>query len=72
MDGERTFITMPGLELSMKEKWFEHIKINNYDYIYVSGYELERKKWRHFNKNITTKESISKNHFRSRTKIEFY
>lgn len=42
-DGERTFITMPGLELSMKEKWFEHIKINNYDYIYVSGYELEGK-----------------------------
>ena len=34
---------MPGLELSMKEKWFEHIKINNYDYIYVSGYELEGK-----------------------------
>lgn len=40
-DGERTFITMPGLELSMKKDWFNHLNINDYDYIYLSGYELE-------------------------------
>lgn len=40
-NGERTFITMPGLELAMKKEWFNHLDMKKYDYIYVSGYELE-------------------------------
>lgn len=40
-DGERTFITVPGIETKWKEEWFKNINIDEYDYIYVSGYELE-------------------------------
>lgn len=40
-DGERTFITVPGIEVNWKREWFERIDIQEYDYIYVSGYELE-------------------------------
>lgn len=40
-NGERTFITMPGLELAMRKEWFNHLDMKKYDYIYVSGYELE-------------------------------
>lgn len=42
-NGERTFITMPGLELAMRKEWFNHLDMKTYDYIYVSGYELEGK-----------------------------
>ncbi|NOU70342.1 ribokinase [Paenibacillus sp. LMG 31458] len=40
-DGERTFITIPGIESRWERRWFEHIELCAYDYIYVSGYELE-------------------------------
>lgn len=40
-NGERTFVTMPGLELAMRKEWFNHLDMKKYDYIYVSGYELE-------------------------------
>lgn len=39
--GERTFITIPGIETRWEEHWFSHIDLSAYDYIYVSGYELE-------------------------------
>ncbi|TDQ41110.1 PfkB family carbohydrate kinase [Aureibacillus halotolerans] len=40
-DGERTFITVPGIEHSWKEEWFDHIDMRDYDYIYISGYSFE-------------------------------
>lgn len=39
--GERTFITMPGIETKMKESFFNKYNIIDYDYIYISGYEAE-------------------------------
>ncbi|GGE54765.1 sugar kinase [Pullulanibacillus camelliae] len=39
--GERTFITMTGIENDWKPEWFEHIDIFAYDYIYLSGYTFE-------------------------------
>ncbi|CAH8768516.1 PfkB family carbohydrate kinase [Paenibacillus dendritiformis] len=40
-DGERTFITIPGIETRWKSSWFEQAGVEQYDYIYLSGYELE-------------------------------
>ncbi len=40
-DGERTFITMAGLETHWKSEWFHSIDIGDYDFIYVNGYEVE-------------------------------
>ena len=40
-DGERTFITLPGIETKWKPAWFEQRRVEQYDYIYLSGYELE-------------------------------
>jgi len=40
-DGERTFITIPGIETKWKPAWFERHDLGQYDYIYLSGYELE-------------------------------
>lgn len=39
--GERTFLSVPGLEINWQEKWFKDLDIAAYDYIYLSGYELE-------------------------------
>lgn len=40
-DGERSFITVPGIEHEFKKEWVEPIDSSNYDNIYVSGYEME-------------------------------
>ncbi|MDQ6423138.1 PfkB family carbohydrate kinase [Paenibacillus sp. LHD-117] len=40
-DGERTFITIPGIESRWERRWFEHLDLDRYDYLYISGYELE-------------------------------
>ncbi|MDD9149352.1 PfkB family carbohydrate kinase [Sporolactobacillus sp. CQH2019] len=42
-NGERTFLTIPGIETKWQSDWFEQINIKDYDYFYVSGYELEGK-----------------------------
>ncbi len=39
--GERSFITVPGLETRMREEWFAPFDIASYDYFYISGYEAE-------------------------------
>lgn len=39
--GERTFITVPGIETSWRQEWFRSVNFTDYTYIYVSGYELE-------------------------------
>lgn len=39
--GERTFITVPGIEQHWDESWFKKINLSDYDYFYISGYEME-------------------------------
>lgn len=39
--GERTFITVPGIEQDWKDEWFAKIDLSDYKYFYVSGYEME-------------------------------
>lgn len=39
--GERTFITVPGIEQHWEEQWFENVNLSDYDYFYISGYEIE-------------------------------
>lgn len=41
--GERSFITIPGIEQRWKAEWFNRIALENYAYAYISGYELENK-----------------------------
>lgn len=40
-DGERTFLTLPGVECSFQREWFSQIDPAEYDSVYVSGYEIE-------------------------------
>lgn len=37
--GERTFISMFGLERKMRPEWFDRFSFADYDYLYVSGYQ---------------------------------
>lgn len=39
-DGERTFITVEGVECNYKEEWFEGINIEKYQNIYLPGYQV--------------------------------
>ncbi len=40
-DGERTFLTLPGVECHFQKEWFSQINPSEYDSVYVSGYEVE-------------------------------
>src|SRR5699024_8340343 len=40
-DGERTFLTVPGIEHEWKDDWFDQVNVVEYDYIYLSGYSFE-------------------------------
>lgn len=40
-DGERTFITMDGIETMWRDAWLEKIDAREYDYIYASGYGFQ-------------------------------
>lgn len=40
-DGERTFVTMPGIECRFEKEWFDLLDIEDYESVYVSGYEIE-------------------------------
>lgn len=40
-DGERTFITMDGIETMWRDAWLEGIDAQTYDYIYASGYGFQ-------------------------------
>ncbi|QLL69135.1 PfkB family carbohydrate kinase [Lactobacillus sp. 3B(2020)] len=39
--GERSFITVPGIEQKFSTSWFTKFNLSDYKYIYLSGYELE-------------------------------
>lgn len=40
-NGERTFVTVPGVECEFRKEWFERLDLEEYDSVYVSGYEIE-------------------------------
>lgn len=40
-NGERTFVTVQGIDQMWAESWFSNIKLNDYKYFYISGYETE-------------------------------
>lgn len=40
-DGERSFLTIDGIEQQWDVSWFDRINMTDYQYIYVSGYEME-------------------------------
>ena len=40
-NGERTFITVDGIETKWQSGWFKNLAANKYDYIYVSGYGFQ-------------------------------
>lgn len=42
-DGERTFISVEGIEKYFKKEWFSSINFNDINYFYFSGYDLEGK-----------------------------
>lgn len=39
--GERTFLSLPGVEVHWVSDWFKSFRLDDYRLIYVSGYELE-------------------------------
>ncbi|MGL6104659.1 PfkB family carbohydrate kinase [Romboutsia sp.] len=41
-NGERSFITIPGIETKYEKEWFDNIDGSKYDNIYISGYEIEK------------------------------
>lgn len=43
-DGERSFLTVNGIEQLWQPDWFKDIDISDYDAFYISGYEMEDEK----------------------------
>ncbi len=41
--GERTFITQRGIEYTFQKTWMESYQSENYEYVYISGLEIEEK-----------------------------
>ena len=39
-DGERSFITVNGIEVKHKKEWFDNLNMNQYENIYLAGYQL--------------------------------
>lgn len=40
-DGERTFISIDGIETKWQDAWLEHLHAADYDYLYASGYGFQ-------------------------------
>lgn len=40
-DGERTFLTLAGIECNFKKHWFDMLNPDEYDCAYICGYEIE-------------------------------
>lgn len=38
-DGERSFVTVKGAEGHFKKEWFQKLNMNEYEYIYICGYQ---------------------------------
>ena len=39
-NGERSFITVNGIEANHKKEWFDNLNMNQYENIYLAGYQL--------------------------------
>lgn len=39
-NGERTFITVQGIEGDFRKEWFDQINMEDYDNIYIAGYQI--------------------------------
>ena len=39
-DGERTFITVQGIEGEFRQNWFEKLDMNEYQNVYIAGYQV--------------------------------
>ncbi len=39
--GERSFLTIPGIDQIWQDDWFDRINLADYRYFYVSGYQIE-------------------------------
>lgn len=39
-NGERSFITVNGIEANHKKEWFHNLNMNQYENIYLAGYQL--------------------------------
>lgn len=39
-DGERSFVVLPGMEQLWREAWFKSVTMTDYDFIYLSGFQL--------------------------------
>lgn len=40
-NGERTFMTLSGIEEQWKKEWFKNVDLDDYHYVYTTGYSLE-------------------------------
>lgn len=40
-NGERSFITMDGIERQFQKSWFKDLKLKDFDFVYLSGYQME-------------------------------
>lgn len=40
-NGERTFLTLPGIECRFEPEWFQQLNMREYGAVYVCGYEIE-------------------------------
>lgn len=68
--GERTFITVPGIEGDYQLSWLTSINTQNYEAIYLSGYELEGKSGKTIS-NWLQKQSIPTFYFAPGPRITF-
>lgn len=39
--GERSFLTIPGIDQIWQDDWFDRINLTDYRYFYISGYQIE-------------------------------
>ena len=61
-DGERTFITVPGAECHFKKEWFEQIDMDNYENIYIAGYQVCGKSGEIISQWLKTVENVEEKH----------
>ena len=61
-DGERTFITVQGAECHFKKEWFEQIDMDNYENIYIAGYQVCGKNGEIISQWLKTVENVEEKH----------
>ena len=41
-NAERTFINIQGMEMHFRKEWFNRLNMDDYDFVYIAGYEMEQ------------------------------